>query len=200
MTDPMRPLRHMLLTAALWACMAPVHADTLQLPEGTPLPPATEARYAITIYPDGRNLPPGAGTPRQGRQLYADRCAYCHGPSGIEGPAARLVGSDGFWSWRQPLRPLRILKYPLLVNSVGAQWPYATTLFDYIRRAMPHNAPKSLSADEVYALSAFILQANGLIDDNATMTAATLPRVVMPGKARSVDASSAQPAQAPTPQ
>lgn len=202
-----RPVHRLAWRMWLLASVATAHAGvhaTEALPAGTALPPAAQARYAITIYPDGRHLPPGTGTPQQGRVLFAQRCASCHGPSGIEGPAARLVGSDGFWSWRQPLRPLRIIRYPLLVNSVGAQWPYATTIFDYIRRAMPHHAPKSLSADEVYALSAFILRANDLIAEDATMTATTLPRVVMPGKARSVDASStppkAQPDQAPAPQ
>ena len=105
---------------------------------GQPLERAQIERYAITIFPDGRNLPPGQGSVAQGATLYQAQCAACHGAKGIEGPAARLAGSDGFIGWSDPLRPLRVLKYPLLVVSVGARWPYATTLFDYVRRAMPH--------------------------------------------------------------
>ena len=122
----------------------------------------------------------------QGAHLYQVHCAACHGAQGIEGPAARLVGSDGFFSWRDPLRPFRIAKYPLLVLSVGASWPYATTLFDYIRRAMPRQAPKSLTDDEVYALTAYLLQRNQLVDSDAVMNRDSLPRVVMPGLARTV--------------
>ena len=77
----------------------------------------------------------------QGARLYQAQCAACHGPRGIEGPAARLAGSDGWMGWDDPLRLLRIRKYPLLIQSVGARWPYATTLFDYVRRAMPDHAP-----------------------------------------------------------
>lgn len=117
----------------------------------------------------------------QGATLYQAQCAACHGNSGIEGPAARLAGSDGFIGWSDPLRPLRVLKHPLLVVSVGARWPYATTLFDYVRRAMPHHAPKSLSDDEVYAVTAHVLHLNDLVPSTAVMNRDTLPRVVMPG-------------------
>lgn len=152
---------------------------------------------SITIYPDGQGLPPGAGRAIEGAALYAQRCAMCHGPSGIEGPAARLAGSDGFFSWRDPLRVLRIRRHPLLVLSVGAQWPYATSVFDYVRRAMPHHAPKSLSADEVYALTAHLLHLNGLVRDDEWLDRHRLPRVIMPGLARSLSAWPA-PAAPPT--
>ncbi len=166
-----------------------VHAQTPpEIGLGQALEPAQVARYAITVFPDGRNLPRGQGSVAEGARLYAAHCAACHGAQGIEGPAARLVGSDGFLSWRDPLRPLRIAKYPLLVLSVGASWPYATTLFDYIRRAMPRQAPKSLNDDEVYALTAYLLQRNGLVDSGAVMDRQTLPQVVMPGLARTVNA------------
>lgn len=148
---------------------------------GQPLERAQIERYAITIFPDGRNLPPGQGSVAQGATLYQARCAACHGNTGIEGPAARLAGSDGFIGWSDPLRPLRVLKHPLLVVSVGARWPYATTLFDYVRRAMPHHAPKSLSDDEVYAVTAHVLHLNDLVPSTAVMNRDTLPRVVMPG-------------------
>lgn len=144
------------------------------------------AVYDITVFPDGRGLPPGSGGVNQGRTLYAAQCAACHGANGTEGPAARLVGSDGFIGWDDLLRPLRIRKYPLLIQSVGARWPHATTLFDYIRRAMPYYAPKSLSNDEVYALTAFILHRHGLVAQNAVMDASSLPKVIMPALANSV--------------
>lgn len=144
------------------------------------------APYDITLFPNGRGLPPGQGRVTQGRVLYANQCAACHGPSGTEGPAARLVGSDGFIGWDDPLRPLRIAKHPLLVQSVGARWPYATTVFDYIRRAMPYHAPKSLENDDIYALTAFLLYRNGLLDASAVINASTLPKVVMPAAAKTV--------------
>lgn len=155
---------------------------------GLPLEPAQVARHAITVFPDGRNLPPGQGSVEQGAKLYQAHCAACHGARGIEGPAARLVGSDGFFSWHDPLRVLRIASQPLQVLSVGASWPYATTLFDYIRRAMPRQAPKTLTDDEVYALTAHLLHRNGLVDSAAVMNRETLPQVVMPGLARTVNA------------
>ncbi|CAG1017700.1 S-disulfanyl-L-cysteine oxidoreductase SoxD [Burkholderiaceae bacterium] len=155
---------------------------------GLPVDAAELDRISITVYPNGRGLPAGSGSVREGKQLYAQQCAACHGAKGIEGPASRLAGSDGFIAWNDPLRILRIRKQPLLVLSVGAQWPYATSLFDYVRRAMPHHAPKSLGSDEVYAVTAYVLRLNGLLDDDATLDRASLPRIVMPGLARGVSA------------
>lgn len=155
---------------------------------GQPLPADEIARYVITVFPDGRNLPPGRGSVEQGARLYAMHCAACHGAKGIEGPAARLAGTDGFIDWNDPLRPLRVRKYPLQVLSVGALWPYATTVFDYVRRGMPLHAPKSLTDDEVYAITAHLLHLNGLVPASAVMDPQSLPRVVMPGKGRTVSA------------
>ncbi|MFY7939971.1 MAG: c-type cytochrome [Burkholderiaceae bacterium] len=152
---------------------------------GVPVSRDEWAPYDITVFPDGRGLPPGGGSVDQGRKLYAEQCAACHGVNAIEGPAARLVGSDGFIGWDDPVRPLRIRKYPLLVQSVGARWPYATTLFDYIRRAMPYGAPKSLTSDETYALTAFLLYRHGVVNQGAIMNAGSLPKVIMPGLANS---------------
>ena len=155
---------------------------------GEPLEPARLARHDITVFPGGRNLPPGQGSVVQGARLYQAQCAACHGPRGIEGPAARLAGSDGWMGWGDPLRPLRVRKYPLQVLSVGALWPYATTVFDYVRRAMPHHAPKSLTDDEVYAITAHLLHLNSLVGAEAVMERDSLPKVVMPGLARTVSA------------
>lgn len=153
---------------------------------GRPLSARELAPYDITVFPDGRNLPPGQGSVTQGAALFAQQCAGCHGARGTEGPAARLVGSDGFVGWDDPLRPLRILKYPLLVQSVGARWAYPTTVFDYLRRAMPYHAPKSLDADACYALTAYLLHRNGLLAQQAVLNAQTLPRVQMPGAGKTV--------------
>ena len=163
---------------------APPHVIGL----GQPLAPADVERHAITVFPDGRNLPAGRGSVEQGARLYAMHCAACHGAKGIEGPAARLAGSDGFIGWSDPLRPLRVRKYPLQVLSVGAMWPYATTVFDYVRRGMPMHAPKSLTDDEVYAITAHLLHLNGLVPGDAIMDKEKLPRVVMPGRDRTVSA------------
>jgi len=102
--------------------------------------------------------------------------------------AARLAGSDGWFSFADPLRILRIDKNPVLLISVGGLWPYATTILDYTRRARPHFAPKSLNNNEVYALTAYLLHLNGLVDQDLVLDKQNLPKVTMPGKARSVQA------------
>lgn len=184
-------MRNAVCTGVLWGALVGVAAAQAgaELPAvglGQPLDAAQVQRLSITVFPDGRNLPPGQGSVAQGARLYQAQCAACHGARGIEGPAARLAGSDGFIGWSDPLRPLRIRQYPLHVMSVGARWPYATTLFDYVRRAMPHHAPKSLSSDEVYAATAYVLHLNGLLDAQAQLDAHSLPRIVMPARDRSV--------------
>lgn len=184
------------MMAGLLGHGAPITAQTASSPApatptiglGLPLSAADVERYAITIFPDGRNLPPGRGSVEQGARLYAMHCAACHGAQGIEGPASRLAGSDGFIAWNDLLRPLRVRKYPLQVLSVGAMWPYATTLFDYVRRGMPMHAPKSLTDEEVYAVTAHLLHLNGLVPAHAVMDSERLPAVVMPGRDRTVSA------------
>jgi S-disulfanyl-L-cysteine oxidoreductase SoxD len=126
------------------------------------------AAWNIDVEPDGRNLPPGSGTPAQGAKIYASTCASCHGDRGQGGPAPRLVGGVGTLGTAHP------------VKTVGSYWPYTTTVFDYIRRAMPFTSPESLSDDEVYALVAYLLNQNGAITGNAVMDATTLPKVKMP--------------------
>lgn len=135
--------------------------------------------WDIAIAPDGTGLPPGSGTAAQGAVLYKQKCAMCHGPTGTEGPAERLVG-------REPRQGFPFGKDPSLVRTVGNYWPYATTLYDYINRAMPLNAPGSLSSDEVYRAVAFLLWRNEIILDTTVVNAQTLPRVVMPARNRFV--------------
>jgi S-disulfanyl-L-cysteine oxidoreductase SoxD len=135
--------------------------------------PATAAEIAamdISIPPDGAGLPPGSGTPAQGAQLYATKCVPCHGVEGAGGLSERLVGAQGSLTTATP------------VKTIGSYWPYATTLFDYIRRAMPYPEPHSLSDPEAYALTAYLLNLNGVIDKDAVMDATTLPRVRMPNR------------------
>ncbi len=136
--------------------------------------PASEAEIAawdIDIGPDGDGLPPGGGTPAQGAQVYVATCLACHGEGARGGPHDALVGGIG--TLGGDTKP---------VKTAGSFWPYAPTLFDYIRRAMPLNAPMSLSDDEVYAVVAYILNLNGLIPADAAMNARDLPQVRMPNR------------------
>ena len=129
------------------------------------------ASWDISIGPDGAGLPPGRGTPKQGQTVYAEKCVACHGENGAGKPNDQLVGGRGSPSGDQAP-----------VKTVGSFWPYATTLFDYIRRAMPLNASKSLSDDEVYAVAAYLLQLNGIIGEADAMDPQTLPQVQMPNR------------------
>ena len=136
---------------------------------GQPIASEDSAAWDISIAPDGVGLPLGSGTPAQGAVVYAEKCAACHGQKGEGQPNDRLVG--GQLTGDQPA-----------VKTVGSYWPYATTLFDYTRRAMPWQQPKSLTNDEVYAVSAYILRLNGIIGENDVMNATTLPKVAMPNR------------------
>ncbi|ODT46845.1 MAG: cytochrome C [Nitrospira sp. SCN 59-13] len=134
---------------------------------------ATEAEIAawnIDVAPNGMGLPPGHGTVLQGAILYAGKCAACHGATGTEGPQNRLVGGHGSLNSDHP------------VKTIGSFWPYATTLYDYIFRAMPFTAPQSLTSDEVYSLVAWLLHQNGIVPKDAVMDARTLPAVRMPNR------------------
>lgn len=142
---------------------------------GRPASPAEIAAIDIDVMPDGRGLPAGRGTPAEGAAIYASTCAQCHGASGREGPNDVLVG-------RVPGDTFPFSADPRVPHTIGNYWPYATTVFDYIRRAMPPLAPGSLTNDEVYALTAFLLRANGLIAEDAVMDRTSLPKVEMPAR------------------
>jgi cytochrome c len=133
--------------------------------------PEEIAAWDISIDPSGAGLPAGGGTPRQGEAVFAAKCAACHGEKGAGKPNDQLVGGSGTLAGDKPP-----------VKTVGSYWPYATTLFDYIRRAMPLNESKTLANDEVYALAAYLLQLNGIIGESDTMDAQTLPKVRMPNR------------------
>jgi cytochrome c len=132
--------------------------------------PAEIAMWDIDVLPDGTGLPPGRGSVAEGQEIYAHACAMCHGALGEGDVADRLVGGRGTLATATP------------VQTVGSYWPYATTLFDYVRRAMPFNAPQSLSADEVYAVCAYLLHLNGIVPAAAVMDSQTLPLVMMPNR------------------
>lgn len=137
---------------------------------GTPVSAADVAAWDIDVAPDGRGLPAGSGDVATGARIFAAKCAACHGANGEGLIGDALTGGQGTLTSANPKR------------TVGSYWPYATTLFDYIRRAMPYNAPQSLSADEVYALSAWILNRNGIVPDDARLDARTLAAVRMPNR------------------
>jgi mono/diheme cytochrome c family protein len=135
------------------------------------------AAWDIGIPPSGAGLPPGSGGVKQGAVVYASKCQSCHGVNGAGNPADALVGGKGSLATKAPVR------------TVGSYWPYATTLFDYVRRAMPIQNPMSLTDDEVYAVSAYILNLNGIVAGDAEMNAQTLPQVKMPNRDGFVDYS-----------
>jgi cytochrome c len=124
----------------------------------------------VSIPPDGTGLPPGRGTPAQGAVIYAQKCQNCHGEKGGGQPNDRLVGGQGTLASKAPVR------------TIGSYWPYATTLFDYVRRAMPYTQSHSLTDDEVYAVTAYLLHLNGIIAEMSVMDAVTLPKVRMPNR------------------
>jgi S-disulfanyl-L-cysteine oxidoreductase SoxD len=154
----------------LAACASPPPEKGKAPAFGAPASPEDVARYDISIPPSGAGLPKGSGTAREGAKLYEQRCQVCHGARGAGKPADALAGGQGTLASKTPLR------------TVGSYWPYATTLFDYVRRAMPITAPLSLSDDEVYAVSAYLLYINGIVGEDAAMNAQSLPQVRMPNR------------------
>jgi S-disulfanyl-L-cysteine oxidoreductase SoxD len=140
---------------------------------GKPLSEADTKQWDIAILPDGTNLPPGSGTPARGAKIFAEKCSACHGDAGKGGIA--------------PYYPALVGGQPLTngidtMKTIANYYAYATTVFDYTRRAMPYNMPRSLTDDEVYALTAYILALNKLIGENDVMDAKTLPQVRMPNR------------------
>jgi S-disulfanyl-L-cysteine oxidoreductase SoxD len=162
-------LERFVLAALVCAATAATAADAPKL--GQAATPADLAAWNISIAPDGVGLPPGKGTSAQGEAVYAGKCLGCHGEKGAGRPNDVLVGGAGSLAAGQTP-----------VKTVGSYWPYATTLFDYIRRAMPYNEPKSLSNGEVYAVSAYILALNGVIGADDVIDAQSLPKVKMPNR------------------
>src|SRR5437867_6214295 len=130
-------------------------AATVEAPMlGQPATPAQIAGWDISVPPDGTGLPPGGGTAAKGARVYEEKCQSCHGVKGEGQPNDRLVGGRGTLASARPVR------------TIGSYWPHATTVFDYVRRAMPYAQPYSLSNEEVYAVTAYLLHLNGIIGDS----------------------------------
>ena len=159
---------------------------------GRPATPDDIAALDVDVRPDGTGLPPGSGTAAEGEQIYASRCATCHGKTGREGPNDRLVG-------RLPNDAFPFARDPTIPHTIGNYWPYATTLFDYIRRAMPPDAPGSLKDREVYGLVAYLLAMNQIVPADAVIDATTLPKVAMPARDRFVPSERGGPPKAAKP-
>ena len=139
---------------------------------GTPVSPAEIAPWDIDASPGNGNLPPGRGSVAEGKAVYAQTCAACHGDKGEGRPPSypALAGGIGTLDKAKPVR------------TVGSYWPYAETIFDYVHRAMPFNAPQSLTADQTYAVTAWLLNLNGLLPDDAVLDAKSLAAIRMPNR------------------
>lgn len=146
-------------------------ADAARYHLGRPATDADIAAAGISVGPDGRGLPRGAATAREGRPVYESRCAGCHGVRG-EGndPYPALVGGENTLKSAHP------------VLTVGSYWPYATTLWDYINRAMPYQDPGTLTPQQVYGLTAYLLYLNKIVDERQIIDQRTLPRIRMPNR------------------
>jgi cytochrome c len=166
---PMREFRIAAFAVFALACSTPAQAQN-PYGIGRSATSAEIAGWNIDVDGEGNNLPPGSGSVSHGREVFDQQCAACHGAQGGGGIGDRLVGGQGTLATPNPVR------------TVGSYWPYAPTLFDYIRRAMPQNAPQSLSNDDVYAVSAYILNLNGLLRTDATLDAKTLSAIRMPNR------------------
>jgi S-disulfanyl-L-cysteine oxidoreductase SoxD len=162
-------MRKLIAAGALLALSSAAFAESPNL--GKPVSPEDLASWDISIGPDGAGLPPGSGDAKQGEAVFTAKCQACHGAKGAGQPNDRLVGGQGSLPGEKPA-----------IKTVGSFWPYATTLFDYVRRAMPYNESKSLSNDEIYAVAAYVLNLNGVIGDTDTINAQTLPNVKMPNR------------------
>jgi S-disulfanyl-L-cysteine oxidoreductase SoxD len=137
---------------------------------GRALTPEEIRKADITVWPDGRGLPPGSGSVSAGAAVYAKNCQVCHGALGAGKPQDQLTGGLGTLASAKP------------VKTPASFWPTATTLFDYTRRAMPIVSPQSLTNDEVYAVTAYLLSIDGIVPADTVLDAKSLPRVKMPNK------------------
>ena len=160
-----------LSTLFLIACFSHSYADAEYQALGKAAEQlSTQAQWNLTITPDGKGLPMGHGTAKQGAKIFAFKCAACHGPAGIGASAEPLVGEVGSLTSEYPEK------------TINSYWPYATTLFDYIRRAMPIDAPFSLSVNEVYALCAYLLSEDDIIPKDQELNEENLHQVSMPNR------------------
>jgi cytochrome c len=144
-------------------------ADGTDTPElGQPASEVDIAQVYWTVFPDGENLPAGSGSANEGKALFDVHCLACHGVEGVGATAAMLAGGRGSLTTEKPLK------------TIGSYWPYAPTVFNYIRRAMPFTTPMLLSNDDYYAITAYLLELNGVVEPGSVMNAETLPTIRMP--------------------
>ena len=127
-------------------------------------------QWNISVAPDGKGLPDGKGSAIEGKEIYANRCARCHGANGEGRDSVALAGGQG------------TLATPKPVKTVTSFWPHATTIFDYVSRSMPFDKPGTLTADQVYAVTAYVLFLGGIVPQDAVMDARSLPKVRMPNR------------------
>ena len=174
-------LRYLLFIACLWTGVTQAQQHPERFGFGAPASAEDIAAVDIDIKPDGKALPPGSGTVTEGEVLYNAKCAVCHGIEGVGMPNDRLVvhspeesfpDAADVDTWRH--------------RTIGNYWPYATTVFDYIRRSMPMNLPGSLDADEVYSLTAYLLYLNHIVPEDIELDATTLAQIEMPARNRFV--------------
>ena len=163
---------HRIVLGATLACLgaAPIAWADDKPRLGVPVDEAAVSALDFVILPDGEGLPDGSGDSATGERLYTKNCLACHGANGQDGINDVLVGGHGTLASVEPNK------------TIGSYWPYATTLFDYIRRAMPYPTPGSLTDDEVYSLTAYLLFLNGIVAETDIMSAETLPKVRMPNR------------------
>ena len=155
--------------AALLACSAAL-AQSPTYKVGRAPTEAELRAWDNVVGPEGKELPPGSGSAKEGAKVYTGKCSFCHGPTGIEGPAPRLVGGVDTLSTRAP------------ILTLGSFWPYATTVWDYINRSMPRDAEGSLTPDQVYAVTAYLLYKNDIIKESEVLDSKTLLKVQMPNR------------------
>jgi S-disulfanyl-L-cysteine oxidoreductase SoxD len=165
---PMFKLGILLPAAALCLMSSVCEAQHPNL--GRPLSPEEISKLDLTVAPDGNGLPAGSGSVSAGAKVYADKCQSCHGANGQGGPQDQLTGGVGTIASDKP------------VKTPVSYWPSATTIFDYVRRAMPLQSPQSLTNDEVYAVTAYILSIDKVVPEDAVLDAKSLPQVKMPNR------------------
>ena len=158
------------VSASLCGLLSFANAAPLQFGFGKPATTQEIAGWDIDVRPDGTGLPQGRGSVAQGQALYDEKCASCHGTFGESNSYLQIAGGVGSLATDQPVR------------TTGSKLNHATTLWDYINRAMPFNAPQTLQPDEVYALTAYVLNLNDILPADAVLDAATLPKVKMPNR------------------
>jgi S-disulfanyl-L-cysteine oxidoreductase SoxD len=168
--------RQILILILIAAGISPLYAESMTGPGlGHAISPEEIAAWDISVFPDGEGLPKGEGSVQEGETLYKSKCITCHGENGLGATGDQLAGAQmGLTS-----------EYP--EQTIGSYWPYATTVFDVVRRAMPMTAPGSLSDNEVYAVTAYLLYLNNLIGKDDVMDAVTLPKVKMPNEDGFID-------------